>query len=330
MSPRGSDRLEGRRAPLHRDRRRRHERPRPGRPPARRRGDRLRPRGVLLHGAAARGRAGALDRPRRRAGPRGRRGGGLHGDRRRQPRARPRARAGPDACSTAASCSPSSARSAACWRSPVPTARPRRRRWCVHALREAGADPAFFLGGELPGAGPDGAAANAGWGEGEWVVAEADESDASFLELRPEVAVITNLELDHHSRWSSLAELTEAFARFSAPAGAGAVAAEVELPAAEAADRLIRFALEPAAGAGPPRDADLLASGDRGHGAAAASRFHRRRRGHGRRRGARRSGPPQRRQRPRRRSRRCCWPAPTRTPPRAPSAASAASRGGWS
>ena len=52
------------------------------------------------------------------------------------------------------------------------------------ALRALGADPAFFVGGEVPGLGPDGAAANAGWGAGEWVVAEADESDASFLELR--------------------------------------------------------------------------------------------------------------------------------------------------
>ncbi|HEY7121983.1 MAG TPA: Mur ligase domain-containing protein, partial [Solirubrobacterales bacterium] len=69
---------------------------------------------------------------------------------------------------------------------------------CVWALRSIAADPGFFLGGELPGAGPDGTAANAGWGEGEWVVAEADESDASFLKLQPEVAVITNLELDHH------------------------------------------------------------------------------------------------------------------------------------
>ena len=76
---------------------------------------------------------------------------------------------------------------------------------CVQALREIGADPSFFLGGELPGAGPAGAAANAAWAEGEWIVAEADESDGSFLELRPEVAVITNLELDHHSRWTSLA-----------------------------------------------------------------------------------------------------------------------------
>jgi UDP-N-acetylmuramate--alanine ligase len=86
------------------------------------------------------------------------------------------------------------------------------------ALREIGADPAFFVGGEVPGLGPDGEAANAGWGEGEWVVAEADESDASFLRLRPEVAVVTNVEMDHHSRWGSLAELHEAFKAFAAPA----------------------------------------------------------------------------------------------------------------
>jgi UDP-N-acetylmuramate--alanine ligase len=88
----------------------------------------------------------------------------------------------------------------------------------VHILRETGADPAFFLGGELPGAGPDGEATNAGWGEGEWVVAEADESDASFLELHPEIAVITNIEMDHHSRWGSLAELRAAFAEFASRA----------------------------------------------------------------------------------------------------------------
>ena len=64
----------------------------------------------------------------------------------------------------------------------------------VWALRAIGADPAFFVGGEVPGVGEDGGAANAGWGEGEWVVAEADESDASFLRLRPEVAV------DHQRR----------------------------------------------------------------------------------------------------------------------------------
>src|SRR3712207_1002809 len=58
-------------------------------------------------------------------------------------------------------------------------------------------------------------AANAGWGGGEWAVAEADESDASFLELGPEIAIVNNVEMDHHSRWGSLAELTGAFANFA-------------------------------------------------------------------------------------------------------------------
>ncbi|MET0305418.1 MAG: Mur ligase domain-containing protein [Solirubrobacterales bacterium] len=86
------------------------------------------------------------------------------------------------------------------------------------ALRKIGADPAFFVGGEVPGLGPGGVAANAGWGGGDWVVAEADESDASFLELAPEIAVITNVEMDHHSRWGSLAELQAAFDRFASGA----------------------------------------------------------------------------------------------------------------
>jgi UDP-N-acetylmuramate--alanine ligase len=97
------------------------------------------------------------------------------------------------------------------------------------ALRAIGADPAFFVGGEVPGLGPDGGTANSGWGEGVWVVAEADESDASFLRLRPEVAVVTNVEMDHHSRWGSLAELREAFRGFAAPARGLAVPADEEM-----------------------------------------------------------------------------------------------------
>jgi UDP-N-acetylmuramate--alanine ligase len=128
---------------------------------------------------------------------------------------------------------------------------------CVWALRSIGADPAFFLGGELPSAGPDGEPANAGWGEGEWVVAEADESDASFLKLRPEVAVVTNLELDHHSRWSSLAELAEAFAAFTAPAAGLVCGADVRLPGREA-QRTVRFALKAESGE-PEPEADLVA-----------------------------------------------------------------------
>jgi UDP-N-acetylmuramate--alanine ligase len=98
------------------------------------------------------------------------------------------------------------------------------------ALRAIGADPAFFVGGEAPGLGPGGEAANAGWGDGEWVVAEADESDASFLRLRPEVAVITNVEMDHHSRWGSLAELHDAFAAFAGPARGLVLPADEEMP----------------------------------------------------------------------------------------------------
>jgi UDP-N-acetylmuramate--alanine ligase len=86
----------------------------------------------------------------------------------------------------------------------------------VWALRGLGEDPAFFVGGEVPGLGPDGAPANAGWGESEWVVAEADESDGSFLRLDPEIAVVTNVEMDHHSKWGSLEPLVEAFVGFAA------------------------------------------------------------------------------------------------------------------
>jgi UDP-N-acetylmuramate--alanine ligase len=116
----------------------------------------------------------------------------------------------------------------------------------VWALRAIGADPAFFVGGEVPRLGPDGDAANAGWGGGEWAVAEADESDASFLKLKPEVAVVTNVEMDHHSRWGSLAELTEAFRRFVEPArGVALPAAASLLPGVEEADKgVVRFSGE--------------------------------------------------------------------------------------
>jgi UDP-N-acetylmuramate--alanine ligase len=108
-------------------------------------------------------------------------------------------------------------------------------------LRATGADPAFFIGGEVNGLGPGGAAANAGWGEGEWVIAEADESDASFLRLRPEVAVVTNVEMDHHSHWGSVAELRAAFARFAEPAKGLVVPAGGGLDSLAAAAEVVRF-----------------------------------------------------------------------------------------
>lgn len=117
----------------------------------------------------------------------------------------------------------------------------------VHALQSIGAEPAFFLGGELPGAG--GEAANAGWGAGEWVVAEADESDGSFLELHPEIAVVTNVELDHHSRWSSREQLLEAFERFAREAAGAGVLAESALDRLHGRERTLRFDLD---SPGPP------------------------------------------------------------------------------
>jgi UDP-N-acetylmuramate--alanine ligase len=95
------------------------------------------------------------------------------------------------------------------------------------ALRELGQEPSFFIGGELPGFGPEGSAANSGWGDGEWVVVEADESDGSFLTLAPEIAVVTNIEMDHHARWDNLAQLRRAFHDFAAKSRA------VVLPAAD-------------------------------------------------------------------------------------------------
>jgi UDP-N-acetylmuramate--alanine ligase len=81
------------------------------------------------------------------------------------------------------------------------------------ALLETGREPAFLIGGELRAAGT-----NAAWGEGEWAVIEADESDRSFLKLRRDVAVVTNVELDHHATYGSLHELEEAFAEFTGDA----------------------------------------------------------------------------------------------------------------
>jgi UDP-N-acetylmuramate--alanine ligase len=130
----------------------------------------------------------------------------------------------------------------------------------AHAMR-AVADPSFVLGGELPGAGDEGATTNARWGEGEWIIAEADESDASFLELRPEVAVVTNVELDHHSRWSSRAELFDAFRRFCEPARGLALPADGSLDGLAAEQAMVRFDVDtpgPALGLRVPGRHNLL------------------------------------------------------------------------
>src|SRR5215212_4190397 len=79
----------------------------------------------------------------------------------------------------------------------------------AHALVELGRDPAYLIGGELRSTG-----ANAAWGAGELIVVEADESDRSFLKLAPDVAAVTNVELDHHATYRSTREVEQAFADF--------------------------------------------------------------------------------------------------------------------
>ncbi len=79
----------------------------------------------------------------------------------------------------------------------------------VHALSAAGLQPGWLVGAPVGGGLP-----NAEWGEGEWLVVEADESDRSMLSLKVEIGVLTNVELDHHASFGSLAELEAAFRTF--------------------------------------------------------------------------------------------------------------------
>ena len=77
-------------------------------------------------------------------------------------------------------------------------------------LNEAGIDPTFVIGGKLLAAG-----ANARLGQGEWLVAEADESDASFLHLSPVVSVVTNIDADHMETYGhDFERLKSAFVEF--------------------------------------------------------------------------------------------------------------------
>jgi UDP-N-acetylmuramate--alanine ligase len=80
------------------------------------------------------------------------------------------------------------------------------------ALDRLGRDPAFLVGAEVPQLG-----GNARAGEG-WLVVEGDESDRTVFGLRPRIAVVTNVDLDHHTTFSSLDELRAEFERWLADA----------------------------------------------------------------------------------------------------------------
>ena len=79
------------------------------------------------------------------------------------------------------------------------------------ALQACGADPSFAIGGTITASG-----SNAHRGTGEIFVAEADESDGSFIEYHPYAAIVTNVEHDHVDFFATLADVAQAFKDFAA------------------------------------------------------------------------------------------------------------------
>lgn len=77
-------------------------------------------------------------------------------------------------------------------------------------LAHGGLDPTMVIGGKLASIG-----SNAKMGDGEVIVAEADESDGSFLKLSPSLAVITNIDLEHLDHYRDIEEIKEAFLQFA-------------------------------------------------------------------------------------------------------------------
>ncbi|KDN82641.1 UDP-N-acetylmuramate--alanine ligase [Kitasatospora cheerisanensis KCTC 2395] len=77
------------------------------------------------------------------------------------------------------------------------------------SLGELGLEPSYAIGGDL-----DAPGSNAHHGAGEIFVAEADESDRSFHKYAPEVAIVLNVELDHHANYASMEEIYESFETF--------------------------------------------------------------------------------------------------------------------
>ncbi|MFI6088729.1 UDP-N-acetylmuramate--L-alanine ligase [Streptomyces sp. NPDC051218] len=91
-------------------------------------------------------------------------------------------------------------------------------------LSTLGLDPSYAIGGDL-----DAPGSNALHGDGDIFVAEADESDRSFHKYAPEVAIVLNVELDHHANYASMDEIYESFETFAGkivPGGTLVIAAD--------------------------------------------------------------------------------------------------------
>jgi UDP-N-acetylmuramate--alanine ligase len=135
-------------------------------------------------------------------------------------------------------------------------------------LERAGLDPTAVIGGRLSAFG-----SNARLGSGEYMVAEADESDRSFLKLSPAIAVITNIDREHMENYGSWEALQQAFAEFAnkVPFYGAVIACVDDGPVRELlpriARRVITYGLSSAGDSAPPqiagRDLVLEAFGSR-------------------------------------------------------------------
>lgn len=131
-------------------------------------------------------------------------------------------------------------------------------------LERAGLDPTAVIGGRLSAFG-----SNARLGSGQYMVAEADESDRSFLTLYPSVAVLTNVDQEHMEAYSSFAELLQAFVDFANKVPFyGAVVACVDDPPLRSIlsgmkRRVVTYGLDNDAASLTARDIELGAFGGR-------------------------------------------------------------------
>jgi len=131
-------------------------------------------------------------------------------------------------------------------------------------LRHCGADPGYVIGGILTETG-----VGAGDGRGDMFVAEADESDGSFLMLAPELAIVTSVEADHLDNYAGLGQIQAAFARFAQQIRPGGVL----IACADDPGALALAAATPAPGVrvrtyGAAATADYRLTGVRSHGMA--------------------------------------------------------------
>ncbi|MBH5337513.1 UDP-N-acetylmuramate--L-alanine ligase [Streptomyces pactum] len=131
------------------------------------------------------------------------------------------------------------------------------------SLSTLGLDPSYAIGGDL-----DAPGSNAHHGTGEIFVAEADESDRSFHKYAPEVAIILNVELDHHANYASIEEIYESFETFVdrvRPGGTLVISAD-DPGARELTGRLKRHDGLRVIGYGTADDADLRVLDVTAHG----------------------------------------------------------------